>query len=232
MVRARKHLVILFVSVSPTAAAVSLDGRPIGRADGRHIAVDPGTHTVSARLEGHEDAIEPPRTWAAGDVPHVHLELKAKRAPVEPPIVKQEAAAPPASSVSPAPERAPAPWYLPAPTPRGVLVSLAYAGLVTSITSGATAIGLEVDRRSLRSQVSSDSCRPEAASHPEVCDTLAERAGQRNTALGVTIGAAVTAGVLAGAARVAFGFEREPTTPTVAPVASSGGGGIVLLGAW
>ena len=232
MARARKHLAILFITVSPTQAAVLLDGRPIGRADGRHLAIEPGTHTVSARLEGYEDAIEPPRTWNAGDIPHVHLELKPKPAPPAPPAASKKPPAPSASAVPHVPERAPVPWYLPAPTPRGVLVPLAYAGLATTIASGATAIALEVDRRSLRDKVSVDMCRPAATARPEVCDALAERAGQRNVALGVTVGAAIATGVLAGAARLAFGFERGAASPTVAPTVNLTGGGIVMAGTW
>lgn len=229
--RVRKRVAIVFVSVSPTHAAVLLDGRPIGRADGSYIAIEPGTHTVAARLEGYEDATDPPRTWKAGDLPHVHLELKAKPAPA-PTVVAPAPLTLTVLAVFPAPERAPVPWYVPAPTPRGVLVPLAYAGLATTIAGGATAVALEVDRRSLRDEVSVEACRPAATSRPEVCDALAERADQRNLALGVTVGAAVATAALAGAARLAFGYERGAASPTVAPTVNVTGGGIVIAGAW
>lgn len=80
LARAAERVAVLFVTVTPPEAAVVLDGRPLGKADGRHIAVTPGTHTLTARLAGHEDATET-RTMRARDVPHVHLELKPKASP-------------------------------------------------------------------------------------------------------------------------------------------------------
>lgn len=233
--RVRKRVAILFVSVSPTHAEVVLDGRPIGPVDGRHIAVDPGTHTVTARLAGYEDAIDPPRTWSAGDVPHVHLELKPKAAPAQPvsgpPNVSANARHVSVSPV-PGPAPAPSPWYVPAANARGVLVVLGYATLATAIASAATSIGLEADRLSLRGQLTPGACGPDAPSRPALCDPLAERITQRDTAFGVAVGAHVATGLLAGAARLAFGFERDSNRPAVAPAAGTSGGGIVVLGTW
>ncbi len=233
------RVAVVWITVFPRGAHVLLDGRPLGRADGRSFAVEPGKHTIAARLDGYDDEVRPVSV-RGGDVPHLDLVLTPK-----PKLLPQPAA--PAASPARAPVTGPAPsaivvppssvpaplrWCLPAATPRGVLAPLACAGLITTLASGATAIALEVDRRSLRDKVSADTCRPTASARPDVCDALGERVGQRNAALEVTIGAAVTTGVLVGAASIAFGFEHGATSPTVAPTASSNGGGIVILGTW
>ena len=246
LARVLERVAVLWVTVHPREARVLLDGRPLGRADGRSFAVEPGAHTITARLDGYEDKVHPVSV-RGGDVPHVHLRLTPKPAGEGPkaasPTGSPGTASPGATSTSaarlapatPPPDSSvPAPfrWCLPGPTPRGVLAPLACAAIVTTVASGATTIGLEVDRKSLRDQVSSDACRPTAPSRPELCDALAERVRQRNGAFVVTIGAALASGVLAGAARVAFGFEPSPTRPTIAPAAGPNGGGIVLVGAW
>ena len=231
--RARKRIVILFITVSPTRAAVILDGRPLGRVEGRYIAIEPGTHTVAARLDGYNDAIEPPRTWNAGDIPRVHLELTPKVAPSTPPLptsvlprAQAGAATVPAVSLSPAR----IPWYK---TPKGWLVPAAAVGLATLAVSGATAIGLEVDRASLAGQAGDGgACGPDVASPPKVCGALGERYQQRNTAVDVTIGAAIAAGLLGGAAGLAVGLDRSPSSPAIVPTASMSGGGIFVLGSW
>lgn len=237
MARILERVAVVWITVFPRGAHVLLDGRPLGRADGRSFAVEPGKHTIAARLDGHDDAVRS-LSVRGGDVPHIDLVMKPKPettpAPTATTPPKAPLAGPPPSLLPATPSPVPAPlrWCLPAPTPRGVLAPLACAGLVTTLASGATAIALEVDRRSLRDKVSADTCRPTASPRPEVCDALAERVGQAQGALDVTIGAAITTGLLAGAASIAFGFERGATSPTVALTASSNGGGIVILGTW
>lgn len=231
--RARKRVVILFITVSPTRAAVVLDGRPLGRVEGRHIAIEPGTHTVAARLAGYDEAVEPPRTWNAGDIPRVHLELTPKpAAPVSSlptsvlPRAKTGSTA--ATGVSPAP--APVPWY---ETPRGWLVPAAVVSAVTLMASTSTLVGLEVDRASLASRAGDGgACGPDAASPPKVCKSLDERFQQRNTAADVAIGAAIATFVLGGAAGLAVGLDRRPTSPAIVPTANNNGGGILVLGSW
>jgi hypothetical protein len=246
-VRLRKRLVILFVTVTPTRAAVILDGRPVGRVDGRHIAVEPGTHTVAARLEGYHDAVEPPRTWSAGDIPRVHLELTPKPpglpAATESPLPAAKASTLPAAKASggassPSAPRgsevtAPLPWYMPAPTPRGVLVPAAMVGLGALAISGVTALALEVDRGSLQKQVGSDSaCASATGQAQPACQALDERFHQRNTAVDVTIGALIATAVLGGAGGLALGLERRSRGPAVVPAAGQHGGGIFVRGAW
>ncbi len=231
--RVRKRVVILFITVSPTRAAVVLDGRPLGRVEGRHIAIEPGTHTVAARLDGYMDAVEPPRTWNAGDIPRVHLELTPKLVPPAsslPTSVLPRANAGSAAARPVLPGPAPVAWYK---TPKGWLVPVAVVSAAAFAVSGATALALEVDRGSLASRAGdSGACGPDAASPPRVCQSLGERFLQRNTAVDVTIGAAIATGILGGAAGLAVGLDRRPGSPAVVPTASVNGGGIFILGSW
>jgi hypothetical protein len=252
--RVSKRVALVYLTSNPTNARMVLDGRPIGVADGRGIAVDPGPHTVAAHLDGYEDAVEP-RTVSAGDMPNIHLELKpTPRA--TPPVetgpnakvaVLRDGVSPfpgfdclkgwktPGGAVTSAPVApppAPVAWYVPGWSPRGVLVPVAVAGFGAAVFSAGTGLGLEVDRASMRSKVGRSDCDLAARSRPEICEALRERTEQRNIALGVSIGSFAATGLLLGASRLAFAFERGPKSPRVVPTVGSSGGGIVLLGTW
>lgn len=230
LVRLRDRVALLFITASPPDAKVVLDGRPIGRGDGRYVAVEPGMHTIAARLAGYEDASKTV-TVTAPSAPHIDLELRQAQAPApSPPATSApRTAAPRAVSLAPAPP-APPPWYLPAASPRGVLVSLAAVGVATAIASGSTSIALEVDRASMRATLSTGACS--AARTPALCDALAERYEQRNLAFGWTIGATLTSGLLAGAAGIAGWLERDATRPRVSLEIGANKGTLVLGGSW
>lgn len=233
--RVLKRVGLVWVTVVPREARVLLDGRPLGRADGRSFAVEPGKHTFAARAEGYEDKLEAVSV-RGGDVPHVNLVLEPKPAtslPVVPPSSSGAAIAA-ESGHGPRSVRgnAPVPWYQPAWSARGVLVTLSYVGLATAVTSGATALALEVDRGSMRGQVDSIDCGAMSPSRPAVCGPLGERRVQRDIAGGVALGALVAAGLLSGATLVAIVRERGATSPTVIPAASLNGGGVFVLGSW
>jgi hypothetical protein len=237
--RITERVGVVWLTVLPREARVLLDERPLSRADGRSFAIEPGQHTITARLDGYEDKVVPV-TVRGGDVPHVDLVLTPKSRPDTTP--KPIAATPPkapvaAPAVSPVPAPSPsipAPfrWCVPAPSTSGVLAPLACAAVATAFAGGATSIGLEVDRTALRRNLSEGACGPDATSRPAACDELAERYEQRNAALGVAIGVTLASGLFAGAARIAFGFERGATSPRIAPTAGANGGGIVVLGSW
>lgn len=234
MVRLRTRVGVLFISVSPPDAAVLLDGRPLGRADGRHVAVEPGTHTLAARFGGYEDVTKTIVVTAPSS-PQIDLALKPlPKSPIAPTPKASSPAGPPANvPAAPSPaDSVPAPfrWCLPAASPRGVLAPVACAGVAATIAAGATAIALEVDRASMSRDPSS--CGPDVPSPPPRCASLHERRVQRDTAVDLTIGAGIAAVVLAGAAGIAYGFERGATSPTIAPTANIHGGGIVILGTW
>lgn len=233
MTRVLDRVAIVFLTVTPTEALVVLDSSPIGQADGRYIAVEPGKHTISARLEGHEDATRS-LTVSARDLPYVHLALTPL--PAAPPGPDSNAARkPPIAPATLAPLPA-IPWYAPTSTPRGaalVVGAVAGATALVAIVSGGMAIGLEVERASLDGTRSDMECAPGKASPPRVCASLWQVGTQRDAATDIAIGTGIGAAVLGGiAVGLAFGLDRNPTSPRVAPMATASGGGIVVLGAW
>jgi len=226
MVRVLDRVAIVFLTVTPTQALVVLDSRPIGRADGRYIALTPGKHLIAARLQGHQDAVQS-LTVAAKDLPVVHLALTPVPAPSTPvPVPKGPRAAP---SAMPGAAPAPAyPWY----TPAAVVGIAAGATALVAIASFATAHGLEAERASL-DRTGDFECAPDKPSPPSVCTSVHERGKQRDVAADVAIGTAIGAAVLAGVAGgLAIGLSRTASSPRIAPSVSASGGGIVLIGAW
>lgn len=224
LVRVKERVALVVVSTSPPNAKVVLDGRPLGAADGRAFAVEPGTHTIAARLAGYEDAIET-RTMRAKDSPSFHFQLKLK--------------APAAASVIPITRSEPArsapsfaPLLMPGASPRGFLLGLTYVGAVTVLAGAGTWIGLEVDRASLRGQIDSTACGPAAMVRPALCDQLAERHHQRDAAAMFTIIAGATTGVLAVSSALAIRLEWNEITASVTPTVNHGGGGLMLGGVW
>ena len=235
LARVMERVAVIWVTVYPREARVLVDGRPLGRADGRSFAVEPGAHTIAARLDGYEDKVHPVSV-RGGDVPHVHLRLTPKPPSSDAPSVPAGAPiAAPSLSRAPGPaahEPARDRWYMPGPSAHGVLVSAGYAALATSLVSGATALALEVDRGSLRSRVTRTACGPDSPSPPDVCGPLAERIGQRDAAAGVALGALAVAGLLSGATMFAFLHERDAARPAITATATLNGGGVLLVGSW
>jgi hypothetical protein len=231
MARVRERVAVVLVTAYPSAARVVVDGRPLGPADGRGVAVEPGTHTFAARLDGYDDATET-RTMAARDVPQVHLQLKPKPQAPAPATPPQTSAKPVSPAPSPTRAPAPAPWYKPAWSPRGVLVSLAYASAATLLVSGETALALEIDRQSKIAKLGETGCGPGSSPQPAPCTALHERVVQRNAAEGVFIGTTIATGVFAGATGLVNVLGRSPLRPSVAVNASPYGGGIAVVGTW
>lgn len=224
LARVKERVALVVVSTSPPNAKVILDGRPLGPADGRAFAVDPGTHTIAARLAGYEDAVET-RSMRAKDMPSFHFQLKKK------PIVGAPRVAM-ARSITTSATPSFASLFVPTASPRGFLVGLTYVGAATTLVGAGTWIGLQVDRASLRAQVDSTACGPAATSRPEVCDVLVERHRQRDTAAMFTVGAGITTGVIAISSALAIRLEWSGIRPSIAPTVNQGGGGLTLRGMW
>lgn len=225
LVRVKERVALVVVSTSPPNARVILDGRPLGPADGRAFAVEPGTHTIAARLAGYEDAIEI-RSMRAKDMPSFHFQLKKK--PID--VVASPGRATRLEPMRPSPSFAS--LFRPMASPHGFLVGLTYVGAATVLVGAGTWIGLQVDRASLRAQVDSTACGPAATSPPEVCDVLVERHRQRDAAAMFTIGAGVTTGVLVVSSALAIRAEWSAIRASVAPTVNQGGGGLTLRGVW
>ena len=206
-----EQVAIVFLTVRPRDARVVMDGRPLGQDDGRYVAVSPGRHVFTARLDGYEDVVRS-ITVNAGDLPSVQLTLTPKAGPTR------------------------IPWYMPAWSPRGVLVPLAAATATTALASTAAAIGLAVHAQSMRDSLvargyGSHTCRPGTpAGETLECQEIYSRQIQRNSALGVAVGTGIATGTLVGLAGLAITMESRG--PKVTVTASADGGGITLQGTW
>ncbi len=234
LARVKERVAVVIVTASPSNAKVVLDGRPLGAADGRAFAVEPGTHTIGARLAGYADKVET-RTMRARDVPIFDFQLEAKIDTTVTPATS--ATAPPdARTVQPPTVARPglSGLFVPGWSPRGVLVGLTYAGAAAVVVSGGTWIGLEVDRASLRGRVPGDACgsSPSAPASPAICSALSERRQQRDTAADLTMGLGIATGAVAVASAIAITLEWRASRAVVAPVVHDRGGGLVLGGVW
>lgn len=256
--RATEHVAIVFLTVQPSSARVLIDGQPLGPGDGLGVALAPGRHTISAHLAGYESASET-RDMNALDMPNVDLVLKPK--PRDEPSAAKDteiggsvtaqptvpSGTPPIATRAPsaapsagAPDRGatPAAWYAPDWSARGVFVGLTAAGATTLVVSGATTVGLEIERASFHSQVLPSASSPFSECHgsrpaqASVCRQLVERFERRNTARTVVIGAAVSTAVTGTIAALLIGLDSDPSRPSITPVVSTTAGGIVVEGAW
>lgn len=233
---------LVWITVYPREARVLLDGRPIGRADGRAFAVEPGEHTIAARHDGYFDAVRP-LSVRGGDVPHVDLRLAAKAAPPPRTSAPVESRATPSSAVRPADASGPArtSWpCLPAWSARGVLVPAACVGAAVFVASAATAIGFEVHASSLRRALNArgfteSTCTAGPAVGSPDCKEVAARVTQRDDTTNVLIGSGVVAGVLAVSAGLAIALEPlgpKAQGPKITAMATASGGGIGIYGTW
>ncbi|MFO0593595.1 MAG: PEGA domain-containing protein [Polyangiaceae bacterium] len=222
--RMHDHVALLYVTTNPSRAAVWLDGKPIGIADGRSLPVPPGTHVVIAKAAGYEDAIEPARTWGAGDVPAVDLTLKPKTPPSATTTTSTAT-----TTASAPPTRAP--WWkplVPSLDKRGAGAILAYSSAALALGSTGLMLGFEADRASMARGRAPNMCAGDAGSTP-FCTTLHDRRVERDIAGGAAIGfgaLAVGTGVGVVLAQVFRG------APLVAPAVTKDAGGLVIQGAW
>lgn len=150
LARVKERVAVVLVTASPPNARVILDGRPLGSADGRAFAVEPGTHTIGARLPGYADQVET-RTVRARDVPTIHFQLT----PIAP-AVASTAAGPRPERPSP-PPRPFSDMFVPAWSSRGVLVGLTYLLGATALVSGGTCTR-QIDRKKTLCSSCQDSC--------------------------------------------------------------------------
>lgn len=228
----------VYVSATPPHAVLLIDGRPIGKSDGRTFILEPGKHKFGAQLEGYADKVES-RDLLGGDKSVVDLPLE--RLPQAAPV----AATPAPVAATPAPvapthkiegkQARGIPWCIPSATPSGVLMTLACAGLATTVVSGATAIGLEVHFQSLRNKLIAQGYQANACGKPgspQGCAEMRDRGEQSMGAVYATVTAGIATGMLAGATALAFAFDRDPSRPSVALTIGPQGGGIGLTGAW
>ncbi|KYG01025.1 hypothetical protein BE20_53985 [Sorangium cellulosum] len=183
--QAEREVGTLFLAVSPRDAEVLLDGKSLGASRPTHVVfVEPGPHTIRARLAGYADATAALQA-ARGSSSSVTLTLPARTSSPAP-----------SPEVSGAPARAPAPAEAPgapANTLRRIALGTAAAGVVLGVGFWVAAGVLDgvVDERaaSLRARGGSGACNgtafPTECKHQEFL--IARRDGVGAAAIAVLV---------------------------------------------
>jgi hypothetical protein len=237
---ALRRVSLVTITTFPPDAFVLMDGRPLGKADGKDFDVEPGTHTFLARREGYQDATET-RTMGPGDVPSFYLRLEPKPAPATTaaPHPAPSAAAPKASAAVPA--AAPAgpvssgpalPWYSPALSARGALLVSTAGALLATLGAAGVSIGAELRREELAKGLAPWACNAAGSAPAERCAELHDATALRNSAQGAIVGLGAATAVLGGMFVGSVYLEHLPSRPSVAVLAGERGGGLVVSGAW
>ncbi|WP_437278172.1 PEGA domain-containing protein [Sorangium sp. So ce375] len=238
--KALEHVGRIYVTAAPPDAEILLDGEPRGSGTTvLELFVDPGVHTLQARLSGYEELSQ--RVEVAGGAT-VGAALTLSRVAPPPPRAP-EPSAKKSAPVGPAAAPAPGPW---ASWP-GALRIAGIAVTTAAVSSGAVfmlrASALDGDIRERIDGLSrdpawtSDACSK--APQPSACPELHRLRVQRDTsgALGTAL---VVTGAVVGAATAASLFvgssspRSEParTALQVLPVTTAHQIGVVALGAW
>jgi hypothetical protein len=150
-----------------------VDGHAVVAVSGAVLAVDPGRHLFEARGKARAAREVEAR---AGDLPHVDLRGSI---PAAAPAKQGDPVTVSPRSIPAAPS-----FFSPALTPRGVSITVAYAGLGVSVVSGIVAGVLEAQRGSLASGLAPDACpTPDASARcAELAQVYQQRTGARNVA--------------------------------------------------
>lgn len=210
--KAAAEVATLVIGVDPSDAELLLDGRPIaGRRSSHVLFVEPGQHTLRARLPGFTDAeIRHDAQKGSRSVVALRLvELPRRAAPAQPPSAPGPAA----------PRRRPAP----AAVPEGEAAARFYAPVLISagasallgggLLLGAVAVddGIEDRASALAGRAGSGACA--GGAHERACASLRHSVEARDFLAGAGGGAVVVGlglSVVGGCAYLwGFGAERR-----------------------
>ena len=244
---AKTHVATITVKVNVEHATVSVDGTTIGKAPlDLEIFVEPGRHTVEAKLDEH-DAASQVVELAAGASSNVSLTL-AKTVVAAPVVKGQEPDAHAKREVLPEPVpvvRAPKEEQPASPPsskrnviPGAVLGSVAGVALVTGIGLIGAAAAKRASASSISQSISAahDVCGVTGALNLSAeCGNLANLGKTSDTLDRVGVGVMVGGGAVAAGTLVYFLWPQErPSTATgslrLAPSASTTGGGLLVSG--
>jgi hypothetical protein len=232
---------MLFVTVDPPDAEVLVDGKSLGAPEPSYVVfVEPGTHTVRARLAGYQEAAssaEAPK----GSWPSVWLQLP-KAAPAPAPRVSTANAGAPALASAPGATT---------PTSAESAAKLRRVGIIATaatmtlgagfMISGAVLDG-EVEKRaaSLAQRADKWACRGDA--HKEECAELHSLATTRDVLGNVGLGSFILGGVIGTLTVGSFLWSPKPKdehtrTKTraqirVVPAATPKQAGAMITGTW
>ncbi len=225
----------MFVGVDPPDAELLIDGKPHFERKSSHVLfVEPGQHTLRARLAGHVDDFT---NFSAPRGSWVTLTLRLAETPPKPsPQVS--------ANGRPAP-RQPAPTPAPPPS-RGADVagSLRLAGIITASAAvvGGTAFAIggavvddQLERRSmaLSREIGPKACL--AGSFRDECESLRSQGRTRDMLDGLAVGSFITGAAIGALTLSSLWWapnERSRTPIQVMPTATAKQAGAVVSGAW
>ncbi|WP_437981247.1 PEGA domain-containing protein [Sorangium sp. So ce117] len=242
LLKAESRVVTLYLGVSPPDAEVFVDGRALGRrAPTYELFLEPGQHTVRARLDGHSEAVGA-FDGQAGKASS--LTLKLPRAPER---SAQERGALTAAGAGPARPAAPSP----PPAARRALplteLRIGGAALVTAALAAGTVFLLRADvidgnlaERDVvlrqRGWTSTTCFGPNA---PSACAEIRKEATERGrfaTLGNVALAAGAVFGIATAASFLVEGWLLDGTPARagvhVVPSATGTQAGLVLRGVW
>ena len=207
------------IAVSVAGAELSLDGALLGKSPlAESLFLDPGRHTIAARLDGYAPMTQPIDA-AAGSTQAVRLEMKSSGLPPPPPSPQSSA-------------RKLAPGLVIA----GVGVAALATGIGFLVDAGAKGSSADTINRAILT--AKHSCVAGAPNYDAQCETLLSSATTATTHNHVGVGFLAGAGAAAvGAALYFLWPTSQPAAPSaqglrVIPSASHTGAGLILSGAF
>lgn len=228
---ARAEVGALTLRVSPGGATVLVDGAAVGKAPLEdEVFVDPGEHTVEARLAGHVDGRQVVKV-GKGEKLTVGLVLAAA-APPPPPVASAMAS----GTAAPPPPSATASAQPPAGPSVAVLVTggvLAAGGLAAGIGLTVASNGKGNEAEAKRASLVKTKGAAACAQASSDCQSLHDLIGARST-LGSAAGwAFVGAGAL-GVGTLIYGLvaRKAASAVQVTPVVGAREGGVLVQAAW
>ncbi|WP_434042350.1 MULTISPECIES: PEGA domain-containing protein [Sorangium] len=242
----RAHVGALAVTVSAPLAEVLVDGRPAGKAPlAGELFVEPGEHTVEARLDGYTPAQKSVRV-GKGETAEIALQLVAVG---NGPGTNGEAQALTATSTSAAdaPTKRPVARVgdsiaLDATKSRSLWPAVALGaasvvglgiGIGMTVASNDARQASEADEKAIRSE--NGRCIEPPSSFVKRCEDLLDKTKHAETFGTAALASYVAAGALATAATIyVFWPRRTPSAAGVRalPIVRADGGALLLVGAW
>jgi hypothetical protein len=214
----------LRIDAQPDGTEILVDARSIGRAPmGEPVFLDPGEHTITARVPGRPDVVRK-LSLLAGHSDKLQVRVDAAAVSLPPPPLR-----PPSEGL-----------YVPALVTGGAVSG---AGLIAGIVFTVVANGKSSDAASLRSALVSSS-GPSACNAATVgsqttegkdCQEIVSLRGERDTFSNAAFWSFVGAGVVgAGTLVYALAGPRKKSAVGLQafPVLSSAGGGMLVQGTW
>lgn len=235
--KAENQVSWLVISVDPPDAEVLVDGKSIGASKPSHIVfVEPGRHTVRARLTGHAEAVNavdaPKARWSG-------VWLRLSRAPR---TLSQAAPKAGPRALTSSRAGAPAPVTSAGRTAKtwrtvGIVTTASLAVLGTSFLIGDTVLDDQVEERAskIRERGGPWACRGEV--FREDCEDLHTIASARDVLNPLAVWSLIGAGVVGGATLSSFWWApaeppRARAQIRVVPTASARQAGAMITATW